>query len=294
MNSIVIPIYKSTPSPFEEISFLQALCILGKKHAFSIVTHSKLNIDYYVDRLKEYKVSYTIEYFSSIYFSNITGYNFLMLSKDFYQRLERFNYILIYQLDCFVFHDELEYWTQKGYDYIGSPLFAHYMSYAEDRPFWYNGNGGFSLRKVDSFLRVLNWKYPLRKSSDIKILLEARKLSRSKYYIYYALLSIGFQNNINFFLKSLGYDPKTVNTSITDNQQRSNEDVIWSSKFLYTRVTIKTPNFDEGMGFSFEQSPEYLYQENKNKLPFGCHAWAKYNLSFWKPFIEKFGYKLQE
>lgn len=292
MNStIVIPIYKSKPDRFEEISFIQCLRIL-KNHPISIVTHSGLNIDFYIDILTRYNVSYRIECFDPLYFKNIVGYNFLMLSKDFYKRFAAYKYILIYQLDCFVFDDNLHYWINKNFDYIGSPWFAHYMDYNEDRPFWYNGNGGFSLRRVQAFLDVLEWKKPLWVDLTIKDNLQQLKLPFVKYHFLYFLQNMGYHNNINYYLKVQGYAPDTLESALVDGVERSNEDVIWSNAFKYTHIKIKTPNFEEGLGFSFERSPCYLYEQNKNQLPFGCHAWAKYDLEFWKPHIEKFGYKL--
>lgn len=291
MNAVVIPIYKSEPDHFEKISYFQCLRIL-RNHPIVIVTHKDLDINYYVDLLKEENLNYNIEYFDSLYFANITGYNFLMLSKDFYRRFVQYTYILIYQLDCFVFEDRLDFWASKGLDYIGSPWFAHYYTYSEDRPFWYNGNGGFSLRRVQAFLDVLEWKKPLWTSVIIKYNLQQLKIPLLSYYFLYILQYFGYHNNVDYYLKSQGYDPKRLKESLNDGMERSNEDVIWSKTFEYTRIKIKTPNFEEGLGFSFERSPDYLYEQNGNHLPFGCHAWAKYDLEFWKPHIEKFGYNL--
>lgn len=39
--------------------------------------------------------------------------------------------------------------------------------------------------------------------------------------------------------------------------------------------------------FSFETTPKQLYKRNNEQLPFGCHAWEKYDPEFWKPFIQK-------
>jgi len=44
-----------------------------------------------------------------------------MMSPAFYDAFKAFDYILIYQLDAFVFRDELEYFCSLGYDYIGAP-----------------------------------------------------------------------------------------------------------------------------------------------------------------------------
>jgi len=48
------------------------------------------------------------------------------------------------------------------------------------------------------------------------------------------------------------------------------------------------------MYFSFECLPRILYERTERQLPFGCHAWPKYDLEFWRPFIEKEGYIIPE
>ena len=91
-------------------------------------------------------------------------YNHLLMTKPFYEAFAGYEYILIYQLDCLVFSNTLEAWCRKGYDYIGSPWFNRWhqfqseqSEYAEDIVDGLGtvGNGGFSLRKVDTALAVL-------------------------------------------------------------------------------------------------------------------------------------------
>lgn len=45
-----------------------------------------------------------------------------MLSAEFYDRFAAYEYVLIYQLDAFVFADRLAEFCQMGYDYIGAPV----------------------------------------------------------------------------------------------------------------------------------------------------------------------------
>jgi hypothetical protein len=56
----------------------------------------------------------------------------------------------------------------------------------------------------------------------------------------------------------------------------------WFSTLLFENLFIQ----------SFEVNPSFLYKINNNKLPMGCHAWWRYDLEFWKPFIEEYGYKV--
>jgi hypothetical protein len=71
--------------------------------------------------------------------------------------------MLIYQLDAWVFKDDLMKWCNKGYDYIGAPWFEDFGSYEKGKKLWRVGNGGFSLRKIKYFCKVLSWKWPVIK-----------------------------------------------------------------------------------------------------------------------------------
>lgn len=125
---IIIPVYKSKTIRSEIASFNQCLKILFK-HPICIITYKGLDTSFYTDLMVTAKVNFQIEYFAKKYFENLAGYNRLMLSLDFYKRFEDFEYMLIYQLDSWVFMDELDYWCSKEYDYIGAPWFENFGSY---------------------------------------------------------------------------------------------------------------------------------------------------------------------
>ena len=41
----------------------------------------------------------------------------------------------------------------------------------------------------------------------------------------------------------------------------------------------------EALEFSFELAPRYCFMMNGRRLPFGCHAWFRYDREFWEPFL---------
>ena len=90
-----------------------------------------------------------------------------MLSPQFYETFANFEYILIYQLDAFVFYDALEEFCALGYDYIGAPwprfLWNRYRRTPKTPRV---GNGGFSLRKVKACNKFLTEAFasPIGKS----------------------------------------------------------------------------------------------------------------------------------
>lgn len=50
--------------------------------------------------------------------------------------------------------------------------------------------------------------------------------------------------------------------------------------------TLKIPEPKVASEFSLEERPAEQYHNNGDKLPFGCHAYRRYNWKFWKDFID--------
>lgn len=253
---IIIPLYKSTPTEAEIASFNQCLSILGK-YRICIVTYKDVDINKYNDISTTYKIKIYREDFDALFFANITGYNQLMLSKEFYKRFSDYEYMLIYQLDAWVFRDELNNWCDQGYDYIGAPWIS------KDEKGYYHfagvGNGGFSLRRVRHFIDTLSYKGPVKDGNNLKL---KPSLKNRIYKFFY---SLGYQNTINYYKK----DPTLF------------EDVFLTIFLNNTKLQANTPSALTAANFAFEKEPTYLYSITK-QLPFGCHAWQKYEYDcFW-------------
>ena len=79
-----------------------------------------------------------------------------MLDPYLYNQFSHYDYMLLYQLDAFAFSNRLLEFCKMGYDYIGAPV----ERYAKDwKAVGCNiGNGGFSLRKIASMIRILEQK----------------------------------------------------------------------------------------------------------------------------------------
>lgn len=254
--AIVIPIYKESLDRYEELSLRQCLKIL-KKYKVFIVTYEHLELSNYYNIAGEYNVQLDKIFFPPSFFEGIEGYNRLMKSKDFYLSFSSFKYILIYQLDAFVFKDDLENWCRLGYDYIGAPWVEDDDGKTVNVNDWKVGNGGLSLRKVSHCLKVLKWKGPVLKYSYYKKL---------KYLPY----MLGWKNNIAYFKNS-----------------NMNEDALFSGFLSPSYLNPNLPSPVEAASFAFEKYPSYLYRVCNNHLPFGCHAFLKYEYdSFWKQYIE--------
>ena len=265
---VVIPVYKQKISQFEEMSLRQCCKVLSQ-HAICLVTHEGLDCAVYYHIAQEYHVQLLCENFEAYYFSGIPGYNALMMSKEFYQRFTQYDYMLIYQLDAFVFRDELDMWCNKGFDYIGAPWFFDCKSHEQGAELWKVGNGGLSLRKIDTHIRILIRKLPVMGLCTLWH--KTRTFTPLKRLGSIISHLLGWHNTIDYFVRT--YDDF--------------EDFFWCEKIPLLEVDYKIPSAKEAVPFSFEKSPAYLYEMNNNTLPFGCHAWKKYEYeSFWKNYIK--------
>ncbi|MDB5150050.1 MAG: hypothetical protein JWQ57_4070 [Mucilaginibacter sp.] len=261
--AVTIPIYKETPDQLELVSINQCFKILNKYPIILVVPES-LNINFYENLFNN---KFSIERFDNKYFDDLKAYNRLMLTSKFYKRFKQFKYILIHQPDAYVFRDELQYWCDAGYDYIGAPWFSDWNLSGPDSAFLGIGNGGFSLRNVKSHLRVLTgFSYIRPAATVIKKFIGQKIISAS---IKKMLLDLTIKNN----------------TYSAFNDYSDNEDIFWgmvvTGKFKY----FKVPSMKTASQFSMEVNAEMLYHMNNDQLPFGCHAWEKYETNFWNKFI---------
>jgi hypothetical protein len=66
-----------------------------------------------------------------------------------------------------------------------------------------------------------------------------------------------------------------------------NEDKFWSFRAKLFEPLFRIAPVEKALEFSFECFPRYCYELNGRRLPFGCHAWAKHDRSFWEQFIDR-------
>jgi len=254
---IVIPVYREFFGQLEKESFLQC-CEIFKDYEIVIVHPEGLNYSY----MSQSSNNITFRSFPKHYFESIDGYNELLLSSIFYERFLDCEYILIYQLDAFVFKNELKEWCNKRYDYIGSPwiktpvdsfgmkifdkiarIFWSAKKKEREQIFFKVGNGGFSLRKVASHYTI------------------AKK-------------------HKEFIFDFLSEKPRKIYAI---------EDVFWSLKVPELEKDFKIPDYKEAVYFSMDRKPDLAMKLTDNKLPFGCHGINKPKvIEFWKPIIKQY------
>jgi len=237
---IVIPIYQSVLSEAEKLSLRQCLKILGR---YPVQVVKPQNLD--ISKLKEEFPSLEFISFDDSFFKGVDAYNKLLVSVDFYKTISAYEFMLIYQLDAYVFKDELSEWCKKGFDYIGAPS-LHQEKYnqlpAGSENIYAEAlsanrfvlNGGLSLRKIPAFLRYLK--------------------------IY-----------------NLFYPQWIGNEDMLFSQE--------ATRLIPMKMFLKLPTWQQALYFAFEKSPAATYEITNHQLPFACHAWERYDPEFWKSFI---------
>jgi hypothetical protein len=280
--AVVIPVYKQfiDLNPTEKISFEQSCKVLNAYEIF-LVTHKEIDTEAYVPK-KQKRVKIKSLFFDKRFFNDISGYNRLLLNYDFYKAFDAFQFLLICQLDAFVFTDELEKFVKKDYDYIGAPWFENFHEALEDSKIIGVGNGGFSLRKVSSFLTILNL---------FKVLEDPFKS-----LFNFAIIKVIWRHPTSFLriLKHELVRSKHTYLSILPWKFPSYEDQFWSTYVRQFFPWYKVSTIQDAISFSFEVNPKKLFPLNNYQLPMATHAWEKYNFDFWRPHIEKFGYSFRD
>ena len=169
---VVVPVYKERLQGRELLTLKNNAAKLAR-YPHVVVAPEGLNVDAITCEIPSCEVvRVSKEWLGS---NGVAGYNQMMLSKGFYGLFADCEYILICQSDAWVFSDCLSEWCDKGYDYVGAPwpkrkvyelpLIKQYLWLRRkllgggDRIlrqdyFGKVGNGGFSLRRISSFIEA--------------------------------------------------------------------------------------------------------------------------------------------
>jgi len=260
--AVIIPFYEDKLSKKKLNIIKHNLKILKEWPIYFVVPESN---KIYAENLFLNNLSIKVMTFNDFYFASITGYNKLLTNIEFYKKFENYKYILICQLDVIVFKDEIKKWCSQNYSYVGAPwIKSNEQKQVLEKPKFFGvGNGGFSLRKIKDFIRILKYKK-----------------NRSFFFGY--VISLIKTNNYLEFLKQMIKFLLLRHKNTEKFWTNVNEDFVWGLGANYIDKLFKVPSKDQALKFSFEVMPSYLYKLNNNDLPFGCHAFEKYESDFWK------------
>lgn len=254
---VIVPIYLPTPSSMEMVALKQCLTVLS---GYDIVLIMPQSLDASVYERLYPKIKKTT--FHDECFKSLRAYNRLVLEESFYTQFASYKYMLIYQLDAYVFKDELLMWANKGYDYIGAPWLP-----AERRDLKWRGR--FRLRCERLLNSIVN-----------------QKVLHQEKYLFYRVGNGGLSlRKIDKMIEVTHAYKNRIAELLEDEASFYPEDVLLllepSGKYI-----LRKPSYKEAMKFAVEHNPWWAYKHNNNKLPFGCHNWYDEEaLPFWSQFI---------
>jgi hypothetical protein len=257
--AIVIPVYKADPSPSEVKSLEQAIRVFGGRD-FIMVTHRNLDIRIYLELFAKENVTCAIQNFDSKWFQNVKSYSRMLMSTFFYQAFRDYKFIQIYQLDAWVFKDELDLWCNKSYSYIGAPF--------ADRPPFCVGNGGFSLRKIADLQNILDLGKELNRMVPYmnprlhdpwgSLNLKGKFMAIARY--------MGFFRSYRFFLE----------------HSTLAEDAFWGTMASDLNPGFHVPDVNEASLYAWDANPSFFYERSNGVLPMGCHGMEKWDSQLWE------------
>ncbi|WP_216904247.1 DUF5672 family protein [Synechococcus sp. CCY 9618] len=208
--------------------------------------------------------------------ASVAAYNQLLMRADFYEMFAAWDYILVFQLDAWIFNDSLCDWLVKGYTYVGAPWTGEL---GEDTPDTGVGNGGLSLRAVDGMIRILRSRAfhssPVFRSSDLAFRLKLftrygdfpvrrRPLLFLKRLGAFFAMSCGWRNTLRHY----------VNCQVQ-------EDHFFGIYAPHVYPWMLIPGLWEAACFSIETNPRATHARISPSTPLGCHAWEKHDKAFW-------------
>jgi hypothetical protein len=279
----VLPTGKAARPPSKTVAIV--VPVSNRKELLPEEEVSLRHLVHYLARYDKYVVAprgldlhwlgFTTYEFSPKYFGSMPAYNRLMYLPQLYELFREYEYILIYHLDSLAFRDELLDWCRTGADFIGAPWIP-----GADLP-WVKepavGNGGFALMKVETILKVLYQRYreePLSYWRDIIVRNFSRRMAAME-----KAPADSWAGRMGRVLL-----PVWKQAQMTETEQVLN-DIFWGYHARRLMPEFQIPDWRTALGFAFESCPRQCFEMNGRKLPFGCHAWAKFDRAFWEPYL---------
>lgn len=257
---IVIIAHKPELSEFEKASLAQCYNLLGR-YAIKLICPEGMDVSAY----KKVNPKAEIEFIDPKWQSSYAMFNRLKIDPILYRKFSNYKFMLYYELDAWVFRDELKEWCEKDFDFIGAPWFEGWHAAKPGAPFAGIGNGGFSLRKIKTHLAALNRFSYIKKPAA---LYAEFKAAPSVGNFFGMVKNLTFRNNIFYLF----------------NDFKHNEDYFWTHIVAPNFPGFKLSSMETALKFSVETNPSYFIK-SESDLPFGCHGWWKYDKEFWANYI---------
>lgn len=259
---IVVPVHKAVPTALETVSLRQLGKIMVGRN---IVLVSPKGIDTQIyKRLIAGAEDLKVE---PHWMASIKAYNRMMISPLLYTSLQDYSHMLLHEPDAILLSDDLDFWCAQPFDYIGAPWLRQ-----DDSEFGASlaagANGGLSLcnlaamrRVTTSWQRWHSWRHVMGDLFE-GVRGDTFKLRRGLLAAYPGGLLRGAHR---FY--ATGWD-----------------------LFFTCVVPPLVPDFrlappDVCVRFAWELASFICIRYTDGDLPFGLHAWAKYDFEFLRPYM---------
>jgi hypothetical protein len=269
--AIVVPLsLRATLDDDEQVSLRHLLRYLGPYDKYLVAPRGlPLRVD-----------GFQVKYFSRKFFGSQGAHTRLLSWPGFYRAFADYEFLMFYHLDSLVFSDQLLDWCDRGVDWIGPPWLKCDDAPWVDRP--RVGNGGFALLRVERALQVLAVRYrqkPHQYWLDL--------FTRNGSYLRPLITFLGK-------VQEYGLRSRVLNRVLVEWTQvespgkyKRNNDMFWADEAVSYVPEFRVATVEEGLRFGFEMTPRKCFELNGGQLPFGCHAWARYDRAFWEPYLLK-------
>jgi len=295
--TVVIPVYRTALTAGEEQS-LEQCCRVLSAYPKVLVKPCGLDVSALLTKMQSYEPSAdkapAVEEFDAAYFESVADYDRLLLSAAFYERFLTTRYILNYQLDAYVFRDELEEWCTKGYAYVSAPFMLRslLLQLRLGKGLW---------RQTLSVLAFRSRRAAAAENATLRVRLSrgiagercgryARRRDCScaqwkRMLLYYRMCTGGglsLRQTAVFYELASRWAERFAERWAAGTLLP--EDIVWNG--LLARSGYRLPSFRKRLSFAFDTNPRLCYWLCGRTLPFGCHSWIqRRRLGFWQRCI---------
>lgn len=233
-NCIAIPIYTKTPSKCDKLSISSLKNIKDIRDWDIFIIYPK-QYDFELKNnwapiFSDFK--YTLMALDNKWFASEKSYSKLLRSNDFWLIFKIYEYMLIFQTDGYCVECTLSDWTVKHYDFIGAPIIASNANWMKVPAI---GNGGVSLRKIQTFIDITDPNGECMKT----IKNDVDEFNKSRNYIYDQYEDLYFCELINKY---------------------------WD---------LDIARQDDAFNFAWDMNVDIVYEMRNHRLPCFLHAWTK-------------------
>ena len=262
--AVMVPLPTTVLSAEEEVSMLQLRAHLDHYDKFLLVPRG----------MKTSLAGFRVIELDRKHFGSAASHNRMLYLPEFWELFSDYDYALMYHLDALVFSDQLADWCRMGYDFIGAPFLN-----SPDSP-WVReervGNGGFALYHVPAVLKVLWNRYRMQPSKYFedhfwKWIEWQRQVLKPVRAAAPRCLKHGRASSLRAIVKRLDH--------IEANELQN--DCFWADEAKRYDPGFNVAPIEDGLRFAFEVVPSVCLERNGGNMPFGCHAWARYDKAFW-------------